>query len=254
MNFEQQIQRAAQLIDQAQSIVAMTGAGISTPSGIPDFRSADSGLWDKIDPLSVASIHAFRQNPERFYHWIHPLARRLAEAEPNPAHFALADLETQTKLKAVITQNVDNLHRSAGSQTVYELHGHLRDVTCIRCYRVEAAADLFQRFVETGEAPRCQCGGIFKPNAILFGEQLPMHEFVSARLAVEAADLMIIIGSSLEVAPASDLPEIALENGIPVIIINQQPTFLDSRAELVIRGDVAEILPQVVNLIAAPQG
>lgn len=254
MNLEQQIQRAAQLISQAQSIVAMTGAGISTPSGIPDFRSADSGLWDKVDPLSVASIHAFRQNPEGFYHWIHPLAQLLAEAEPNPAHYALVDLEAQAKLMAVITQNVDNLHRNAGSQTVYELHGHLREVTCTRCYRVEEAADLFDRFVKTGEIPRCRCGGVFKPNAILFGEQLPMNEFVSARLAVEAADLMIIVGSSLEVAPASDLPEIALGNGIPVIIINQQPTFLDSRAELVIRGNVAEILPQVVELIAAPQG
>ncbi|MCB0164938.1 MAG: NAD-dependent deacylase [Anaerolineae bacterium] len=254
MNLEQQIQRAAQLIGHAHNIVAMTGAGISTPSGVPDFRSADSGLWDEVDPLSVASIHAFRQNPERFYHWIHPLARLLAEAEPNPAHYALAHLEAQSKLKAVITQNVDNLHRSAGSQTVYELHGHLREVTCTRCYSVAAAADLFQQFVETGAIPRCRCGGIFKPNAILFGEQLPMNEFVSARLAVEAADLMFIIGSSLEVAPASDLPEIALDNGIPVIIINQQPTFLDPRAELVIRGNVAEILPQVVELIAAPQG
>ena len=254
MNIEQQIQRAARLVVQARTIVAMTGAGISTPSGIPDFRSADSGLWDNVDPLSVASIHAFRQNPEGFYKWIHPLARLLAEAEPNPAHYALANLEAQAKLTAVITQNIDNLHRHAGSQTVYELHGHVREVTCTRCYRVEEATDLFQRFVETGEVPRCRCGGVFKPNAILFGEQLPMNEFVSARLAVEAADLMIIIGSSLEVAPASDLPEIALDNGVPVIIINQHSTFLDSRADLVIRGNVAEILPQVVDLIAAPQG
>ena len=105
MNIEQQIQRAARLVGQARTIVAMTGAGISTPSGIPDFRSADSGLWDNVDPLSVASIHAFRQNPEGFYKWIHPLARLLAEAEPNPAHYALANLEAQAKLTAVITQN-----------------------------------------------------------------------------------------------------------------------------------------------------
>lgn len=254
MNLEQQIQHAAELISDAKSVVAMTGAGISTPSGIPDFRSADSGLWDTVDPLSVASIHAFRQDPEAFYHWIHPLARLFAEAEPNPAHYALTELEAQGTLKAIITQNIDNLHRKAGSQTVYELHGHLRQVTCTRCYRVEEATELFQTFVKTGAVPRCRCNGVFKPNAILFGEQLPMNEFVSARLAVEVAGLMLITGSSLEVAPASDLPEIALDSGIPVIIINQQPTFLDSRAQLVIRGDVAEILPQVVDRVTVPQG
>ncbi|MCB0211140.1 MAG: NAD-dependent deacylase [Anaerolineae bacterium] len=254
MNVEQQIQRAAEFISSAHNIVAMTGAGISTPSGIPDFRSADSGVWDNVDPLSVASIHAFRQNPEALYHWIQPLARLFLEAKPNPAHYALAELETQGKLKAIVTQNIDDLHRKAGSLTVYELHGHLREVTCTRCYRVEEASALFQSFVETGEVPRCGCQGVFKPNAILFGEQLPMNAFVSARLAIEAADLMVITGSSLEVAPASDLPEIALERGIPVIIINRQPTFLDTHADLVIRGDVAEILPKVVEMVAAPQG
>ena len=254
MNLEQQIQRAAKLISSAHNIVAMTGAGISTPSGIPDFRSANSGVWDSVDPLSVASIHAFRQDPEALYHWIQPLARLFIEAEPNPAHYALAELEARGKLNAIITQNIDNLHREAGSLTVYELHGHLREVTCTRCYRVEKADDLFRAFAETGEVPRCRCNGVFKPNAILFGEQLPMNEFVSARLAVEAADLIIITGSSLEVAPASDLPDIALQQGIPIIIINQQPTFLDAHAALVIRGDVADILPQVVERVAAPQG
>lgn len=254
MNLEQQIQQAAERIGGANKIVAMSGAGISTPSGIPDFRSPNSGLWDAVDPLSVASIHAFRQNPEAFYNWIHPLARRFAEAEPNPAHYALAELEAQGKLSAVITQNIDDLHQKAGSQTVYELHGHLREVTCTRCYRVETAADLFQNFVSTGAVPRCSCKGVFKPNAILFGEQLPMQAFVSARLAVEAADLVIIAGSSLEVAPASDLPEIALDHGIPMLIINKHSTFLDSRAELVIRGDVAEVLPQVVAQLTALQG
>lgn len=252
MNLEQQIQYAAKLISSAKSIVAMTGAGISTPSGIPDFRSADSKLWATTDPLSVASIHAFRQNPAAFYNWIHPLARLFVEAEPNPAHYALAELEAQGKLKAVITQNIDDLHRRAGSQTVYELHGHLREMTCTRCYRVEKATQFFQTFVETGQIPRCDCNGVFKPNAILFGEQLPMNEFVSARLAVESADLMIIIGSSLEVVPASDLPDIALEHNVPVIIINQQPTFLDPHANLVIRGNVADILPQVVNVTTTP--
>jgi NAD-dependent deacetylase len=249
MEIMEQIRTAAELINKARYIVAMTGAGISTPSGIPDFRSADSGVWEHVDPLAVASIYAFRQKPQEFYNWIHPLSRKFLEAEPNPAHYALVELERRGKLKAVITQNIDNLHYRAGSQTVYELHGHLRETICIRCYSVRDAARAFEKFVKDGEIPRCDCGGILKPNAILFGEQLPMQAFISAQLAVKEADLMFIIGSSLEVAPASDLPELALENGARIIIINQQPTHLDTQTDLVIRGDVAEILPYIVNLM-----
>lgn len=248
MKLSQQIQLASKLIDDASNIVALTGAGVSTISGIPDFRSPDSGVWDTVDPLAVASIHAFRQNPQTFYNWVHPLSKLFLQAKPNPAHYALAQLERRGKLKAVITQNIDNLHTQAGSQTVYELHGHLREVTCTQCYQVQEAADILQKFVQDGEVPRCpNCGGVLKPNAILFGEQLPMQEFVAAQMATEAADLMLIVGSSLEVTPASDLPLTALDNGAKIIIINYQPTYLDSRADLVIRGDVAQILPQIVN-------
>lgn len=248
MELQNQIQAAAELIGQARHIVAMTGAGISTPSGIPDFRSPDSGLWDHVDPLAVASIHAFRQRPQAFYKWIHPLARIFLEAKPNPAHYALVELERQGKLKAVITQNIDNLHHRAGSKTVYELHGHLRQATCIQCYKMQDSTPVFEKFVNDGQIPRCQCGGILKPNAILFGEQLPIQEFVSAQLAIKEADLMFIIGSSLEVAPAADLPELALKNKAKIIIINKQSTYLDSSVDLVIRGDVAEILPRIVSL------
>jgi NAD-dependent deacetylase len=250
MELQDQIQAAAELIGQASNIVAMTGAGISTPSGIPDFRSPDSGLWDQVDPLAVASIYAFRQRPQAFYKWIHPLSRIFLEAKPNPAHYALVELERQGKLKAVITQNIDNLHYHAGSKTVYELHGHLRQTTCIQCYKIQDSTLAFQKFVNDGQIPRCHCGGILKPNAILFGEQLPIQEFVSAQLAIKEADLMFIIGSSLEVAPAADLPELALENEAKIIIINKQSTYLDSSVDLVIRGDVAEILPRIVRLVA----
>lgn len=249
MNSNQLIQQAAQLIEQTQNIVAMTGAGISTPSGIPDFRSPDSGLWKNVNPLTVASIYAFRQNPQRFYDWIHPLSRLVLEATPNPAHQALAQLEREGKLKAIITQNIDDLHNKAGSQTLYELHGHLREVTCIQCYQVQDSTAIFQKFVNDGKVPYCHCGGVLKPNVILFGEQLPMQEFISAQMVIKEADLMLIAGSSLEVAPASDLPELALANGAKLIIINHQPTYLDSKADVVIQGDVAEILPQIVDLI-----
>lgn len=243
----QQIHQATQLIRQANNIVAMTGAGISTPSGIPDFRSPESGLWDTTDPLTVASIFAFRQQPENFYNWIHPLAGKLLDARPNRAHYALAELEKMGKLQAVVTQNFDGLHRKAGSQTIFELHGNLREATCIQCYRVQEATRIFEKFVRDGQVPVCECGGVLKPNVILFGEQLPMQEFVAAQLAVKAADLMLVVGSSLEVAPSSDLPTLALENNARLVMINYQPTYLDRKADVVIRADVAEVLPRIIE-------
>jgi NAD-dependent deacetylase len=245
---DQQIEQVADLVMKAKNIVAITGAGISTPSGIPDFRSPDSGLWDNVDPLGVASIFAFRQSPQQFYNWIRPHSRRFLEAEPNPAHHALVALEREGKLRAIITQNIDDLHHKAGSQTVYELHGSLRAVTCIRCYETIDSAGIFDKFVQDGEVPRHHCGGVLKPNVILFGEQLPVREFVSAQLAVKEADLMLVAGSSLEVAPASDLPELALENGARLIIINYQATYLDKQADVVIHANLAEVLPRIVDL------
>jgi NAD-dependent deacetylase len=248
-SLNQYVEQAANLIQKANNVVAMTGAGISTPSGIPDFRSPHSGLWDQVDPLTVASIFSFRQNPQHFYDWIRPLAPLFLEAEPNPAHHALTVLERAGKMSAIITQNIDDLHGRAGSETVYELHGHLREVTCIRCYEVQESHTIFDEFLRDGQIPRHHCGGVLKPNVILFGEQLPMREFVSAQVAVKEADLILVVGSSLEVAPASDLPALALENGAKMVIINDHPTFLDSKAALVIHSDIAEILPSIVNLV-----
>jgi NAD-dependent deacetylase len=249
MQLVQQIQHAAKLIASARRVVAMTGAGISTPSGIPDFRSPDSGLWDQTDPLEVASIFAFRHNPQRFYNWVRPLALSLLEARPNPAHYALAALEQEGKLKAIITQNIDNLHGKAGSKTVYELHGQLREVTCTRCFAVQDSAAAFAKFMRDGQVPRHTCGGVLKPNVILFGEPLPIRELVLAQEAIKEADLLLVAGSSLEVAPASDLPQLALENKAKLIIINYQPTYLDAQADVVIRADVAEVLPRIVELV-----
>ncbi len=248
---DQQIQKAAGLVDQAAAVVAITGAGISTPSGIPDFRSPDSGLWDSADPLAVASIFAFRQKPQQFYDWIRPLSHQIVAAEPNPAHYALTTLERAGKLKAIVTQNIDTLHSKAGSQTVYELHGHLREMTCIRCYETLDSATILAQFLQDGLVPQHHCGGVLKPNVILFGEQLPVREYVSAQLAIKEADLILVVGSSLEVSPASDLPEIGLENGARLIIINYHPTYLDRRADLVIHADVAKVLPRIVELVQA---
>lgn len=245
------IQQAVDLVRAANHIVVMTGAGISTPSGIPDFRSPDSGVWNNTDPMKVASIYAFRQNPQHFYDWIRPLSHRLLEAKPNSAHQALVALEKAGKVKAVITQNIDDLHSKAGSKIVYELHGHAREVTCTQCYEVIDSTKVFEKFLQDGAIPRHQCGGVLKPNIILFGEQLPVREYLLAQTAIKEADLLLIAGSSLEVAPGSDLPILAIEQGARVVIINHTATYLDREADVVIRGNVAEVLPQIVELAAA---
>jgi NAD-dependent protein deacetylase/lipoamidase len=244
------IQRAAYLLKQAHSVVAFTGAGISTPSGIPDFRSSKSGLWHDVDPLAVASIYAFRQNPQAFYDWIYPLAKVTMNARPNAAHEALARLEQGGRLKAVITQNIDMLHTRAGSTTVYELHGHLRDATCIHCFTVYPAEPIIQHFLCDRQVPHCpKCGGVIKPNVILFGEQLPYQELLHAQDASRNADLMIVAGSSLEVAPASEIPALAVQNGAKLLIINLDKTHMDDAAQVVIHANVAEILPEIVQCL-----
>jgi NAD-dependent deacetylase len=246
----EQIQAAARLLRRARHAVALTGAGISTRSGIPDFRSPTSGLWSRDDPFEVASIHVFRQHPERFYQWIKPLARLILEAEPNPAHVALARLESTGLLKAVITQNIDMLHTRAGSQTIHELHGHLREATCIHCFAVYPAQPLIEAFLQNDTVPRClNCGHTIKPNVILFGEQLPAGPLIAARRAARECDLMLVVGSSLTIYPAAALPDIARNNGAALIIVNLDPTPLDPCAQVVINANAADVLPQLADAL-----
>jgi NAD-dependent deacetylase len=241
------INRAAELLRQADSAVALTGAGHSTPSGIPDFRSPESGLWTQVDPLAVASLFAFRLRPQGFYDWIRPLARVMLEAQPNPGHHALAQLEKAGLLRSVITQNIDGLHQRAGSLRVHEVHGHMREATCIHCYRVVPAESLIEEFLAEGQVPRCACGGVMKPNVILFGEQLPLNILTAARQDTVACDLMLVIGSSLTVEPVSDLPLMALGHGAKLIIVNYQPTHLDERADVLIHADLADVVPRIAD-------
>jgi NAD-dependent deacetylase len=242
---------AAELICTARHVIALTGAGISTPSGIPDFRSAHSGLWSKVNPFLVASLQVFRIRPQLFFDWVRPLVQVLLDAVPNPAHLALAQLEQMGRLKAIITQNIDNLHQKAGSRNVIEVHGHMRQATCIRCYNQVPTDTLLPHFLESSELPRCaRCGSVLKPNVILFGEQLPVKEMNAARQAASACDLMLIAGSSLDVLPAADLPYIARDHGAQVIVINQQPTRIDELASVVIREDVAVALPNILAHMA----
>ena len=251
-NLEGLIARAADLLRRADYAVALTGAGVSTASGIPDFRSPDSGLWDQADPFAVASISAFQRSPQGFYDWIRPLARLMEQAQPNPAHHALARLQSAGLLKSIITQNIDGLHQRAGSGRVHEVHGHIREATCMRCYQAVSTDGLVGPFLDGGEMPHCSCGGVLKPNAILFGEQLPVEAVTAARQDAAACDLMLVAGSSLEVVPAADLPSVAVDRGSRLIIVNYEPTYLDERADVIIHHDVAEVLPRIADMAINP--
>ncbi len=244
------IQNAAELLNQSQRVVAFTGAGISTDSGIPDFRSQSSGLWNTVDPMIVASIYEFRRNPHAFYDWIRPLSQSIIEAKPNPAHQALFHLESLVILNAFITQNIDMLHTRAGYKTVYELHGHLRLATCIHCLREFDAHEMFNQFLADGTLPKCpDCGHVLKPNVVLFGEQLPFQELYSAQEAARNCDLMLIVGSSLEVAPANEIPLLAHRAGAKVITVNLDNTDANYYADIVIQGRAAHILPAMLHYL-----
>lgn len=237
----------ADWIQDATNVVAFTGAGISTPSGIPDFRSEDSGLWQHVDPQLVASIYGFRKQPQAFFDWVRPLAEKTMQAKPNPAHCALAQLEADGKLKAIITQNIDMLHTKAGNTVVHELHGHMRTATCITCFEQFPGKPIIEQVLADGKVPRCACGGVLKPDVILFGEQLPYQVLLDAKKAAKAADLIIVVGSSLEVAPASEIPLIAKRHNAKLVIINLEPTIMDRYADLVLLGDAAVTLPQIID-------
>lgn len=240
---------AAQLVRQAQRIVTLTGAGISVPSGIPDFRS-DTGLWQQENPMDVASLRGFTANPKRFYDWFRPLLSKVQAAKPNPAHHAFAELEQAGKLKALVTQNIDGLHQKAGSRAVFELHGHMRTATCLNCER-QVPATVFYEQVRNGSIAYCSCGGLFKLDVVLFDEGLPRGLFWLAQDAFERCDLVIVAGTALEVAPVCDLPLTALNRGARLIIVNKSETYLDSRADVVLHDDVAEALPAIVKAALA---
>lgn len=241
---------AADIIRGSRRAVVLTGAGISTPSGIPDFRSPDGGLWTQCDPFEVASLTSFRHNPANFYQWMRGLASIIMDAQPNPAHFSLATLQQLGYVQTIITQNIDNLHQRAGSQNVLEVHGSLETMTCTGCYQSVKARDYVEAYLKRGELPYCpECGEVLKPDLVLMGEQLPAKIWLQAMQASKSCDLMIVAGSSLEVLPVAGLPMRALENGARLILINYSQTYLDVRADVVFHEDVAGILPLIVEQV-----
>ncbi len=249
-HLERLLDQAAQIVRQAQRGVALTGAGVSTPSGIPDFRSTDIGLWQHHDPMEVASLTAFRHRPKRFFDWARPLLKNILESAPNPAHYAIAELQKAGHLQGVITQNIDGLHQKAGSHTVVEVHGTLETATCTQCYREYSSRDYLPAFLQNHDIPRCPtCGGVLKPNIVLFGEQLPWRAWEEAERLTLTSDVMLIAGSSLAVTPVAQLPVKAANRGAAIIIINHSATYMDERADVVLQGDVAVLLPELTKRV-----
>jgi NAD-dependent deacetylase len=243
----EETERLAELIREADSVVALTGAGISVPSGIPDFRSPGTGLWANVNPMEVAHIDAFRRDPERFWRFYGERFQTLEDKQPNPAHEALAELERSGLLDAVITQNIDRLHARAGSRELIEVHGTIAHSSCLRCAAQYPLAEVRERQgLDAAEIPRCDCGQPLKPDVVLFGEYLPADALARAEAMAGAADLMLCIGSSLEVYPVAQLPAMTLAAGGKIAILTQGRTPFDSRAAVRCSGDVVDELDGVL--------
>lgn len=242
---------AAALLRAARRAVALTGAGVSTESGLPDFRSP-GGIWASVDPMAIASRTALERRPREFYEFYRARLERLARAAPNPAHHALARLERVGRLHAVITQNVDGLHQAAGSRAVIELHGNLREAVCTRCDWIGPIARI-RGALDRGQVPRCErCGAVLKPNVVLFEDLMPQRPWEAAMQAARRCDLMLIVGSSLQVTPAASLPGEAHAGGARLVIVNREATPYDAAAAVTLRGEAGQILPAIVDAVCAP--
>jgi NAD-dependent protein deacetylase/lipoamidase len=237
--------RLAELIRERQPCVVLTGAGVSTESGIPDFRSA-TGLWAQFDPLEFGSIEAFRRDPHKVWSFYKPRVSMLTDAEPNPAHRALAELEQHGLVEAVVTQNIDLLHERAGSRAVVEVHGSIRTATCPGCGTRLELEQVLELLAEA-DAPACPtCAEIVKPDVVFFGELLPPEAIDRAYELARAAALMLVVGSALEVYPIAGLPDETLAAGGKLAIVNRGRTPYDARANLRIDESAGEVLPAVV--------
>ncbi|TMM18679.1 MAG: NAD-dependent protein deacylase [Actinobacteria bacterium] len=250
-----ELERLAALVRGARSVVALTGAGISVPSGIPDFRSPDTGLWQQVDPMEVAHIDAFHRDPVRFWSFYGERFATLGGKQPNAAHHALVALERAGMLDAVITQNVDMLHRKAGTAELIEVHGSIATCSCQACEeRVSGEQARARLSRDPDGVPRCaSCGSPLKPDVVLFGELLPAEALGRARELCERAELLLCVGSSLEVYPVAGLPELTHAAGGAVAIITQGPTPLEHLASARLTGDVVHELQTLLAALALQQ-
>jgi NAD-dependent deacetylase len=250
-NLNNLVEQTAHFIIQSSRIVVFTGAGISTESGIPDFRGK-GGLWTKFDPEDF-TIERFLSNPEsRRIHWkVFREGGLTSEAQPNAAHYAIAEMEKLNKLDCIITQNVDNLHQRAGNSPgkIYELHGNFKRVRCLRCGLTQTIEEVLTKF-EDEEIPVCdKCRGILKPDVVFFGEALPQKVLENATNHARNCDLFIVIGSTLVVYPAAYLPAYAVESGAKLIIINLGTTPLDYHAEVLISAKAGEVMKLIMEAV-----
>ncbi len=236
--------KAANIIKNSKDVVVLTGAGISTDSGIPDFRSANTGLWTKIDPMEALSTKVLFENPQEFYKTGFKIITAMKDARPNKAHEILAKMELNGFVKLIITQNIDNLHFLAGSKNVYEVHGHSRSYTCTKCKKTYDIALIEEKIENKEIPPKCTCGGIVRPDVVMFGDMLP-HCFYEGMKEVENTDVLLAIGSSLSVYPVSQLAEIAKR----LIIINYDKTAYDYRSEIVINDNISNALSKIYDIL-----
>ncbi len=240
---EEQYRQAAEILSGAKTVISLTGAGISVESGIPDFRGA-CGLWEKYDPMEYAHIDAFRRNPEKIWKMVFELIELTSSASPNPAHRALAELEKKSILRSIITQNIDNLHQSAGSRNVIEFHGNAGRLDCLNCGRSYGTGE----FELKSTPPRCRdCSAILKPSVIFFGEAIPMQALAESERLSNLADAILVIGTSAVVYPASSIPFIVKSSGGRVIEMNLESTGLThSITDVFIQGPVGSTLPELI--------
>ncbi|GAC1481669.1 MAG: NAD-dependent protein deacylase Cob2 [Candidatus Dormibacteria bacterium] len=239
------LEQAAEMLLESRRAIAFTGAGVSVESGIPHFRG-NGGLWTQFDPYRVAHIDTFRRDPAEY--WTYSLNHRRSGAEPNPAHHAIAQLQRDRRLGPVITQNTDGLHQKAGSPDVIELHGSSATVTCLDCH-ARFPRDQVDAINRQRCPPSCPCcgGGFLKPAVVLFGEPLPAEALDRAHAVALEADLVLIVGSSMQVYPAAGIPRLAARQGASLCIVNAEETPLDELARVVIHGKAGEVLPEILS-------
>lgn len=239
------VRQLAELVRERQPCVVLTGAGISTESGIPDFRSAE-GIWAQYDPFEVAHVDAFRRDPARVWEFYALRLDVLGEAEPNDGHRALAELEQRGWIRAVVTQNVDGLHARAGSRQIVEVHGSLREAECVRCGARVPMAEVVGQL----PLPPCPaCGEVLKPGVVMFGELLPAAAIERAQRLAAEARLLLVVGSSLEVYPVAGLPVETLATGGALAIVNRGATPWDARAEITVDAGAGETLRAVATAL-----
>jgi NAD-dependent deacetylase len=244
-----EVERLAELLGQSRSAVALTGAGVSVPSGIPDFRTPETGLWAKVDPMEVAHIDVFERDPERFWSYYRPRFESLGDKEPNRAHGVLAELERRGLIEGVITQNVDRLHRVAGSKNVVEVHGSIESSSCVTCATSFELEQMDELFDERGVAICSVCRGAVKPDVVLFGELLPESGMARATELAERADLILCVGSSLAVYPVAGLPQVTLSKGGRLAIVTKGETPYDGDADVKLDGEVDAELEALVRAL-----